>query len=125
MALLLLSCGPAPEPLLRIGTNTWPGYEPLYLARSLGYYEGSPITLVELTSASEVIHALRSGTLEGAALTLDEVLTLLDDGFDLKVVLVMDFSNGGDVLLAKPGIDSTADLRGKRIAVEYTAVGAS
>lgn len=79
--------------------------------------------MVELTSASEVIHELRSGTLEGAALTLDESLTLLDDGFDLRVILIMDFSDGGDVLLAKPGIDSLEKLRGRRIAVETTAVG--
>lgn len=122
-ALMLSACGPEPEPVLRIGSNTWPGYEPLYLARSLGEYEGSRIRLVELTSASEVLHKLRSGTLEGAALTLDESLILLDDGFDLKVILIMDFSNGGDVLLAKPGIASLEDLRGKRIAVETTAAG--
>ncbi len=122
-ALMLSACGPTWEPVLRIGSNTWPGYEPLYLARSLGEYDGSRIRLVELTSASEVIHKLRSGTLEGAALTLDESLTLLDDGLDLKVILIMDFSNGGDGLLVKPGIASLEDLRGKRIAVETTAVG--
>lgn len=124
LALFLSACNPAPGPPLRIGTNVWAGYEPLYLARSLGYYEGSRIKLVELTSASEVIHALRSGSLEGAALTLDEVLNLVDEGLDLKVILVMDFSDGADVLLAKPGIDSLADLRDKRVAVEYAAVGA-
>lgn len=121
---LLSACNETPDAPLRIGTNTWPGYEPLYLARSLGYYDDSQVKLVELTSASEVIHALRSGNLEGAALTLDEALTLMDDGFDLRVILAMDISNGGDVLLAKPEIDSLADLRGKRVAVEYTAVGA-
>jgi len=120
----LSACEPTPESPLRIGTNTWPGYEPLYLARSLGYYNNSRIHLVEMNSASEVIHSLRSGMLEGAALTLDEVLTLQADDFDLKIILVMDFSNGGDVLLAKPDIDTLLDLKGKRIAVEYTAVGA-
>jgi len=120
----LTACEPTPEPPLRIGTNTWPGYEPLYLARSLGYYDNSRIHLVELNSASEVIHSLRSGTLEGATLTLDEALTIQADDFDLKIILVMDFSNGGDVLLVKPEIDTLVTLKGKRIAVEYTAVGA-
>ena len=31
--LLLAGCGSQPEPPLRVGTNLWPGYEPLYLAR--------------------------------------------------------------------------------------------
>lgn len=125
LSLLLISaCGSSPEPPLRIGTNVWPGYEHLYLARSLGSYEESNIKLVEMTSSSDVMHALRNGTLEGGALTLDEVLTLMDDGFALKIILVMDFSEGGDVLLAKPGIESVAKLRGKSVAVEYSAVGA-
>lgn len=125
VVLLLSACTrPATESPLRIGTNNWPGYEPLYLARDLGHYKGTPIKLVELPSTSEVMHALRNRTLEGAALTLDETLTLLDSGFHLKIILVMDFSDGGDVLLAKPEIASLSALRGKRVAVEYTAVGA-
>ncbi len=121
---ILSACGPKPESALRIGTNNWPGYEPLYLARSLGEYEESSVRLIEFSNASEVIHALRSKTLEGAALTLDEALTVVEDEFDLRIILVMDYSNGGDALVAKPEISSLAELRGKRIAVEYTAVGA-
>jgi NitT/TauT family transport system substrate-binding protein len=124
MLVLLLSACQSPEPQLRIGTNIWAGYEPLYLARNLGFYKDTQIKLIELSSASDVIHALRSGTLEGAALTLDEALTLIDDGIDLRLILIMDFSDGGDVLLAKPEINSLKALRGKRIAVENSAVGA-
>lgn len=124
MLVLLLSACHSPEPQLRIGTNIWAGYEPLYLARNLGFYEDTRIKLVELSSASDVIHALRSGTLEGAALTLDEALTLLDDGIELRLILIMDFSAGADALLAKPEIDTLKALRGKRIAVENSAVGA-
>ncbi len=124
LCLSLFACDSSQEPPLRIGTNAWPGYEHLYLARSLGYYEESEIKLVEMTSASDVIRSLRNGTLEAGALTLDEALSLIDDGIALKIILVMDFSEGGDALLVKPGIDSLAALRGKTIAVEYTAVGA-
>lgn len=122
--LIALPAPPAQETRVRIGTNVWPGYEPLYLARALGHYDDTPIRLVELPSASDVIRALRSGTLEGAAVTLDEALILLGDDIDLKTILIMDYSDGGDALLAKPDIASLADLRGKRIAVEHTAVGA-
>lgn len=122
--LLLSACSPAPESTLRIGTNIWPGYEPLYLARNLGYYQNTSIKLVELTSSSDVAHALKNGNLEGAALTLDEALTLISIGTELKVILVMDISLGGDALLVKPDVASLSQLKGKKIAVEYTAVGA-
>ncbi|MCB1761314.1 MAG: ABC transporter substrate-binding protein [Gammaproteobacteria bacterium] len=121
---LLQGCTLEPQHPFRVGTNVWVGYEPLYLARQLGYYDDTPIRLVELPNASEVIQALRNGVLEAAALTLDEALTLVEDEYDLRIVLVFDFSHGGDALLAKPDIATLQELRGKRIAVESTAVGA-
>jgi len=124
LALLAASCVTAPEPPLRVATNVWPGYESLYLARSLGLYDNSPIRLVEMNSASEVSHALRHGAVEAAAVTLDEALTLMQDGVGLRVVLVMDVSNGADVVLARPGIASLKGLKGKRVGVEDGAVGA-
>ena len=123
-ALLLTGCSAEGDRPLRVGTNVWPGYETLYLARALGEYRDADIKLVELPNASEVIQALRNGTLEAAALTLDEALLVAQDGYDLRVVLVMDFSRGGDVVLGRPGIRDAADLRGRRVGVESTAVGA-
>lgn len=111
-------------PPLRVGTNVWPGYEPLYLARSMGLYRDQDIHLVELHSATDVLHLFRNGELDAAALTLDEALTLLQDQYDLRVILVMDVSAGGDMLLARSGISALPQLRGKTIAVEHTGVGA-
>ncbi len=120
----LAACMARPEPPLRVATNVWPGYESLYLARSLGLYDKAPIRLVEMTSASEVAHALRNGTVEAGALTLDETLTLMREGVDLRVILVMDVSNGADVVLAHPDVVDLQGLRGKRVGVEVGAVGA-
>jgi len=95
-----------------------------YLARELGLYDGQPVHLVELPSSTQVMHQLRSGNLETACLTLDEAIGEMARGLNLQVVLVMDFSDGADVLLARPPIETLAQLRGKRIGVEHTAVGA-
>jgi len=115
--------GPA-EPPLRVGTNVWPGYETLYLARHLGLIDEIDVRLVELPSATEVMRAMRAGLLDGATLTLDETLSLVAAGLDLDIVAVMDFSDGGDALVARVGIDGLSDLAGRRIGVERTAVGA-
>ncbi len=125
-SLFLTGCMAEPEKALRVGTNLWPGYETLYLARDLGYFEKSPIHLVELSSTTDVLHAFRNGILEVAALTLDETLTLLQTETDLKVILIMDISNGADAIVAKPSsIAELSDLTGNRIAVENSAVGAT
>lgn len=119
------ACGPrTPPPPLRMGTNVWPGYEGFYLARNLGYFEGTPVQMVEFGSSSEVLRAYRNGDLEVAALTLDEALLLTETNPQIQIFLIADISNGGDVILGKPGIPNLSGLRGKRVGVEATALGA-
>ncbi len=122
--IILASCLFEDKDYLKIGTNVWPGYEPLYLARELGYFKNVPVHLVEYSSASQVLRAYRNRMINGAALTLDETLLLKDYGFDPVIVLVMDISNGGDAIIARKGINSVSDLRGKKVGVENTALGA-
>lgn len=125
-AMVLLAgaaCTADPPPILRVGTNVWPGYEPLYLARDLGYLDAS-IRLVEYSSATQVITAYRNGAIEAAALTLDEVLLLAQHGQDPRVILVMDISHGGDAVVGVPSLRRLADLKGRRVGVEHTATGA-
>ncbi|MDX8406905.1 MAG: ABC transporter substrate-binding protein [Mariprofundaceae bacterium] len=122
--LFLTACTPAPAPELKLGTNVWPGYEPLYLARDLGLLKGSGVKLIEYPSATEVLRGMRDGNIDAAALTLDEALSLVQDGIRLRVVLVMDTSHGADAVVAQAGVETVADLRGRRLGAETTALGA-
>lgn len=122
-ALSLSGCTDQPAPTLRIGANVWPGYEPLYLARDLGYFRDVPLHAVEFTSATQVIRAYQNEAIDAACVTLDEALLLASQGADFRIVLVADFSNGADVIVGAPGIRSMADLRGQRVGVEDTALG--
>jgi len=110
--------------LFRVALNIWPGYEILYLAKSLGYYENLPIRFVEVPSTSMVLRGLRNGTLEAGCVTLDEAISLLQDSIDIRVILVFDESRGGDVIMARPEIKSLNELRGKRIGLENSTVSA-
>lgn len=117
-------CSREPQTPLRVGTNVWPGYEPLYLAREQGYYPAESVRLVEYSSASEVIRAFRNGAIDAAALTLDEALVLAETTSGLSVVLVLDVSNGADAILGQPALSTLRDLKGKRVGLETTALGA-
>ena len=124
-ALLSLSaCPKSPAPPLRVGANLWPGYDLLFLAREKGWLPKDAVRLVEFPSSSDVISALENGSLEGAMLTLDEVLLLRAHGHPFQVAAVLDTSNGGDVILARPPLSSLADLAGHRVGVEGGALGA-
>lgn len=117
-------CGGAKEQPLRLGSNLWVGYELFFVARNAGFYAGDNIKLVELRSAAQVINALQSGTINAAGLTLDEALQVVDAGVPIEVVGILDYSTGADALVAAPHIADAEALRGKRIAVETSTVGA-
>lgn len=122
--ILSTACTDTPESTLRIGTNVWPGYEPLYLARNKGWLNEDKVKLVELSSASQIIQTYRNHLIDAAALTLDEVLLLLESGEKIKIILVMDVSNGGDAIIGQSNITSMKELYGKSVGVENNALGA-
>jgi NitT/TauT family transport system substrate-binding protein len=120
----LTACQPVPPHPMKLGMNPWVGYDPLVLARDKGLLDVRQVKVVELSSSSETLRHFRNGLLEGAALTLDETLRLADEGVDVRIVAVLSASAGADVVVARPDIRNPAQLRGQRLAVEKTTVGA-
>lgn len=116
-------CRPAP-PALRVALNGWIGYSPFFLAQELGHVPESVVRLVEFPSNTASMMSLVNGEVTAAALTLDELLLAREGGLDVRAALVFDESAGADVLLARQSIGGLPGLRGKRIGVESTAVGA-
>jgi len=118
-----LSCHNKQDTSLRLGTNIWPGYEPLYVAKERNVFENINISLLEYRSASQVLNGIRSGHINMAAVTLDEAIRLRDQGFDIEVVWIFDISNGADALISQSDINSIQGLIGKSIAYEKSALG--
>jgi NitT/TauT family transport system substrate-binding protein len=110
LLLSLCACMGQPETALRIGTNVWIGSEPLYLARDLGRLDSDHVQLVEYPSASEVLRAFRNQAIDGMVISLDELIGLAADGLQPRIVLVVDVSNGADVVVGRAGMRSMHDL---------------
>ncbi len=122
----LLGCQPESDSI-RIGSNRWLGYAPIYLADDLGWTAPSGIRLVEYPNTTGVLRGFRNGMLDAAMLTLDETLLLLQDSaaeLDLEIILVTNVSAGADALFARAPLTNLKDLAGQRIGVENTALGA-
>lgn len=124
LPLVLAGCSGAPQENLRIAANLWPGYETLYLARELGYYKDKHVRLIDYPSGTEEVRAYRNKEIDGAGLSIDQVLVLAATQENIKIIAVFDFSDGGDVILGQPEIPDLKSLKGKRIGVEATALGA-
>jgi NitT/TauT family transport system substrate-binding protein len=121
---IILGCSQSITTPLRVGINTWPGYEPLYLAQSLELYGNQPIQVIIYPSTTESIRAYRNGQLDVVAVTLDETLLLKQTDSESRAFWVTDISHGADALLSKPEIRDLSELKGKRVGVETTALGA-
>ena len=111
---------------IRIGINPWMGYEFLYLAEQKGFLaeEGLNVKLLQYSSLEDVRAAFERGHIDGITSTVVEVIQANVSGNRIaQVVLVADFSNGADVILAKQPFSSMKQLKGKKIGVEKASLG--
>jgi NitT/TauT family transport system substrate-binding protein len=123
MSVLFLGCERR-QPL-RVGLNVWPGYEFLYLAQELGYYEeeGVDVQLVDFSSLGDARRSFERGQIDGLGTTVVEVILAGENAADpLKIVNVVDYSNGADVIIAKPGLSNLKALKGGKVGVELGSI---
>lgn len=123
LVMLASGCSEVPHEPLRIASSPWPGYEPLYLARDLGYFDPAKVNLFELPSSDITMESFRNHSTDLATLTLDETLELLHDGMPVRILSVMDISNGADAVMVRPEIKALADIKGKRVSIVNIPLG--
>lgn len=114
------------EQIVRIAINPWPGYEFLFLAQENGYFKqlNLNIELIEMSSLADVQRVYEQGRAHGMASTMIEAVRAAGiTQKPLSVVLIPDYSNGGDLIIAKDGIRSISDLKGKKIGTEIGSLG--
>jgi NitT/TauT family transport system substrate-binding protein len=106
--------GPAP---MKIGTVIWIGYGPFYVADALDLYKkyGLKVNLQVFTDPALIPAAIASGAVDGAMLTYDQVIGQVATGQMQKVVMPIDYSNGGDAIVADTSISKVTDFKGKKI----------
>jgi NitT/TauT family transport system substrate-binding protein len=109
------------EPL-RIGLSDWPGHAPFYAAAKLGLYGPVPVEIKSFSSNFDRNRAFAQGRLDVLATPLFDALRIADEGVSLKVVLLFDYSSGGDGIVARQAISGMGDLKGKKVSAEVGAI---
>lgn len=117
LVFFLASCFSADAPL-RIAIHPWVGYQSLTLAKQEEQLDTKLVQLQSSPSLSESSRMVAEGSVDGAALTLEEVLVLREQGVPLTVVLIFDVSAGADLVLSRTEIERLEELAGKRIGLE-------
>jgi len=120
VALLGLANCSSYEPPLRIALIRWPPFEFLHLAQEKGFFaeEGVEVRLIEFVAVNDTQRAFEHDKIDGGTFSLFQVLQNRDQlTRKMQVPLVIDFSDGADLVMARPGITDMRALRGKRIGV--------
>jgi NitT/TauT family transport system substrate-binding protein len=120
LAAPLLASAAGHQLTVTLGVVNWIGYGPIYCAAAEGYYEryGSPVRLVTFTDNSLMPGAVEGGELDATTLTYDQVIVADARGWNLKVIMPVDYSTGGDAILAAANVTSVRDLKGRRVAFQ-------
>jgi NitT/TauT family transport system substrate-binding protein len=114
----------APHGKIVLGFSAWPGWFPWQVAQEQGLFgkHNLDVDLRYYDNYTDSIKALADGKIDANSQTLNDTLASVSGGAKLTIVLVNDNSTGNDKIIARDGIASIADLRGKRVAVEEGTV---
>ena len=98
-----------------IGRVDWPGYLGLIIADKKGYFrdEGLDVEVRRYPGLTELLRGYRSGEIQGKFNPTFDCVTDAYEGIDNMAVIAIDQSNGADGIIARPGISSIRNLKGK------------
>ncbi len=113
----------AAEPL-KIGYSDWPGWVAWEVAIEKDWFSAAGVDVeFEWFDYVASMDAFAAGKLDAVAMTNGDTLVTGATGAQGVMFLINDFSNGNDMVVARPGIKSVAELKGKKIGVEIGFVG--
>lgn len=109
---------------LKIAYSDWPGWVAWEIGIKKGWFKEEGVN-VEFLWFDYVpsMDAYVAGEVDAVCMTNGDALVTGGTGKPSVTIIINDFSNGNDMLIAKPGIDSVKDLKGKKIGAELGFVG--
>jgi len=104
---------------LRIGHSDWPGWVAWQVAVEKGWFKEAGVDVkFDWFDYSASMNAFTAGKIDAVTVTNGDALVTGASGAKNVMIIVTDYSNGNDMIVAKPGIKSLAELKGKKIGLE-------
>ena len=121
--LCLLTAAFANAAKLKVGYSDWPGYTVLEVAKQKGWFKeaGLDVELVWFDYLPS-LDAFSAGKIDAVTAVATDALVNGANGAKSKIIALLDYSDGSDMIVGKPGIKSIKDLKGQKIGVEVTLV---
>ena len=116
-SLLFTNLSNAAAPL-KVGYSDWPGWVAWQVAIEKGWFKEAGVDVkFDWFDYGASMEAFAAGKVDGVFVTNGDALVVGSGGAKNTMILITDYSNGNDMIVAKPGIKSLKDLKGKKIAI--------
>jgi ABC-type nitrate/sulfonate/bicarbonate transport system substrate-binding protein/Tfp pilus assembly protein PilO len=113
---------PRIKPEFRIGLAPWPGNALFYIAEHEGWFDEQDmeIKLLQVSDNKKAVQLIKSGDIDGIALSISDLIALFETGADIKGICPFVRTNGAEALIAlnDSGIKTVNDLSGKTVHVD-------
>ncbi len=108
---------------LRVAYSDWPGWTAFEVGIQKGWFKqaGVDVDFVWFDYLPS-LEAFSANKVDAVMVTNGDALVSGASGAKSKMILLTDYSNGNDKIIAKPGIGSFKDLKGKKVGLELTLV---
>ena len=122
-ASLFTLTGSASADPLKIGYSDWPGYTILEVAKQKDWFKeaGVDVDLVWFDYLAS-IDAYSAGKIDADCIVATDALGAGATGAKGKFIALLDFSEGSDMIVGKPGVESIKDLKGQKVGIEIGLV---
>ncbi|HYR59088.1 MAG TPA: ABC transporter substrate-binding protein [Chthoniobacteraceae bacterium] len=108
---------------LKIGYSDWPGYTVLEIAKQKNWFKdaGVDVDLVWFDYLPS-IDAFSANKIDADCIVATDALVAGASGAKSKFIALIDYSEGSDMIVGAPGVESIKDLKGKKVGIEVTLV---
>lgn len=104
---------------ITIGYSDWPGWVAWQVAIEKGWFKEAGVNVeFKWFDYSASLSAFATNQLDAVMVTNGDNLVTGSGGTKGVMIMATDYSAGNDVIIAKPGITSIQDLKGKKVATE-------
>ncbi len=109
---------------LTIATNAWIGYAPLFYAKEKGYLKKLNIHLIPNVSLAEASDVYSVGRANMVTTTQHEYYSLKNMGHNITPIILLDRSNGGDMVLSNKSVTQLQNAKKIYAYLEIDSINA-
>jgi NitT/TauT family transport system substrate-binding protein len=119
LAGVLALSGLAQAETLKIAYSDWPGWIAWEIGIQKGWFKEAGVDVkFEWFDYVPSMDAYVAGKVDAVCMTNGDALVTGATGKPSVGILINDFSNGNDMIVAAPGVSSMKDLKGKKVGIE-------